>query len=135
MRVGWLLLSETKVQIRAVGFVLALLIGATPVGAQEIYQERQGVLEKLVFRPQENQYEITVREQGGVKTFMVDNREVQLKIDAKLLKDPMTAKLAKEGPVVFYIEEQQPRIKKPFFSRVIILFTDVAQLKTFLTTP
>ncbi len=121
-------------RIRAVSVILFLLMGVMPLGAQEV-QERWGVLEKLIFMPQENRYEITVREQGGARTFIVDNREVHLKIDAKLLKDPMTAGLAQQGPVVFYIEEQQHRIKKPFFSRVIILFTDVAQLKTFLTTP
>jgi hypothetical protein len=60
---------------------------------------------------------------------------VLIKLDSKLLKDPQTAPLARDGPVVIYYEEQQPRIKKPFLSRVIVLFVDVPQLRAFLTSP
>jgi len=105
------------------------------VGAAQEVREGRGVLERLVFLPQQNQFEITVQEVGGRRTFTADNRVVLIKLDSKLLKDPRTAPLARDGPVVFYYEEHQARIKKPYLSRVIILFVDVLQLKRFLTSP
>ncbi|MFQ5881639.1 MAG: hypothetical protein ACE5I9_04100 [Candidatus Methylomirabilales bacterium] len=116
------------------GGCLALLILATSGLAQERH-ERQGVLRRLVFLPEGNRFEITVQDSRGSRTFAAENRVVLLKLDSKVFKDPRTAGLARHGPVVFYIEEHQPRINKPFFSRVVIIFADVSQLKAFLTTP
>lgn len=114
--------------------ILGPLMLATVGAAQEV-RERRGVLERLVFLSQQNRFEITVREAQGRRTFTADNRVVLIKLDSTLLKDPRTAPLARDGPVVIYYEEQQPRIKKPFFSRVVVLFVDVPQLETFLNTP
>ncbi|MFQ5846357.1 MAG: hypothetical protein ACE5IQ_01645 [Candidatus Methylomirabilales bacterium] len=115
-------------------FALVPLMVGTPGAAQEV-REGQGILERLVFLPDRNQFEITLRETQGRRTFTADNRVVLIKLDSMLLKDPRTAPLARHGPVVFYYEEQQPRIKKPFLSRVVVLFADVLQLKAFLNTP
>ena len=120
------------------GVLWVLILGpflmVTVAAAQEV-REGRGVLERLIFLPQQNRFEITVREAQGRRTFTADNRVVLIKLDSKLLKDPRTAPLARDGPVVFYYEEHQARIKKPYLSRVIILFVDVPQLKTFLSTP
>ena len=121
-------------RIRSIGFTLALLLLTMAGAAQEVH-EGQGVLESLVFLPRHNQYEITLHEVQGRRTITADNRIVLIKIDSKLLRDPRTAPLARHGPVVFYREEREARIKKPFFSRVVVIFSDVAQLKAFLTSP
>ena len=121
-------------RIRSIGFTLVLLLLATASAAQEV-REGQGVLESLVFLPSHNQYEITLHEAQGRRTITADNRIVLIKIDSKLLRDPRTAPLARHGPVVFYREEREARIKKPFFSRVVVIFADVPQLKAFITTP
>jgi len=120
------------------GVLWVLILGPflmVTVGAAQEVREGRGVLERLIFLPQQNRFEITVREAQGRRTFTADNRVVLIKLDSKLLKDPRTAPLARDGPVVFYYEEHQARIKKPYLSRVIILFVDVMQLKRFLTSP
>ncbi|MFQ5656869.1 MAG: hypothetical protein ACE5G5_04960 [Candidatus Methylomirabilales bacterium] len=119
--------------MRAIHLTLVLLLVATASAAQDV-REGQGVLESLVFLPRENQYEITLREARGRRTITAENRVVLIKIDSKVLKDPRTAPLARHGPVVFYREEREARIKTPFFSRVVVIFADVPQLKAFLTT-
>ncbi len=121
-------------QRRALWPLILIPLLATAGTAQEV-REGRGVLERLVFVPEQNQFEISVHEAQGRRTFTADNRVVLIKLDSTLLKDPRTAPLARDGPVVFYYEEYQPRINKPFLSRVVILFVDVLQLKRFLTSP
>ena len=119
-------------------FLRVLILGPflmVTVGATQEVREGRGVLERLIFLPQQNRFEITVQEAQGRRSFTADNRVVLIKLDSNLLKDPRTAPLARDGPVVFYYEEQEPRIKKPFFSRVVVLFVDVSQLRAFLTSP
>ncbi len=113
--------------------IVPLILARTSV-AQEVHEGR-GVLERLVFLPHQNQFEITLREAQGTRTLTADNRVVLIKLDAKLLRDPRTAALARDGPVVFYQWEQQPRIIRPYLRRVVVLFVDVSQLKAFLSTP
>lgn len=130
----------SKARASIVKMVMVLLCTILPLmlaieGAAQEVREGRGILERLVFLPGQNQFEITLYEAGERRTFTADNRVVLIKLDSKLLKDPMAAPLARDGPVVFYQWEQQPRINKPYLRRVVVLFADVSQLKAFLTTP
>jgi len=59
------------------GVLWVLILGpflmVTVAAAQEV-REGRGVLERLIFLPQQNRFEITVREAQGRRTFTADNR-------------------------------------------------------------
>jgi hypothetical protein len=119
----------------AVLLLIIVPVMVATVGIAQEVRQGQGVLERLVFLPAQNQFEITLQEAAGKRTLTADNRVVLIKLDSRVSKDPQTAALARHGPVVLYQWEQQPRIKKPYLRRVVVIFADVSQLKAFLTTP
>ncbi|MFQ5839959.1 MAG: hypothetical protein ACE5HK_04485 [Candidatus Methylomirabilales bacterium] len=114
-----------------IGGVLVLIVGVGLAAAQERI-EHIAVLEQLRFLPEANEFEVTVRGGEGVRTLRVHNRAVRLGLDAKLLRDPQVRAVTLEGPVVFYTEEREYRVKTPFLSRVTIIFLDVPQLQRYL---
>ncbi len=121
--------------IVAVLLLIIVPVMVATVGIAQEVRQGQGVLERLVFLPAQNQFEIILQEAAGKRTLTADNRVVLIKLDSRVSKDPETAALARHGPVVLYQWEHQPRIKKPYLRRVVVIFADVSQLKAFLTTP